>query len=198
MARRHLHEAHHPALTTAPVVYHGWIGSAPFQPVARRPAEALLDWCSALVPLATPICVASAVLGVLVPPALLLSAAVVGLVALYGAIAAHSVSVHRQEPRPKTLRLVIGFLHLAQPPMRLLGRLRTRPIAGGSDDRPARMGDRLVWVESLGRECALLGATVRPGGRATPGTWKSRSARWCGAGSAQPSSGTGPACTAVA
>jgi len=151
-----------------PVVYHGWLGSAPFQPVARRPAQALLDWSSALVPLALPGLVAFVALGLLFPPALLVAAGIVALVAVYATIAAHSVAVDRRERRPNTLRSVIGLLHVAQPFVRLLGRLGASPARSESDRRPDWTGERLVWLEGFGRGCSALGATVRPGGPFDP------------------------------
>ncbi len=146
-----------------PVVYHGWLGSAPFQPVSRRPAQALLDWAGAMVPVAVPAAVLALVLGFVFPPAFGVAAVMAGLLALYAAATGRGAGTDRHEPRPVALRALVGFLHVAQPLARLVGRLRARPVPSAPDAPPAWTGERLIWLETFERQCAILGAMVRPG-----------------------------------
>lgn len=145
-----------------PIVYHGWLGSAPFQPVSRRPTQALMDVSSSVLPLAAPVIAGGAAFGLLFPPAGFIAAAAAALVALYAVTAASIVTVDRHEPRPRTLRWLVGFLHVAQPVVRFAGRLRSEPIPR-QRDRPPLTIDRLVWLEHLTRELASRGCRVRPG-----------------------------------
>ena len=147
-----------------PVVYHGWLGSAPFQPVARRPAQTVLDWAGAVLPLVAGGAVLAAVLGLAFPGVLGLAGALAALVVLYAVAAGANVRLDRHEPRPRTVRVLVGFLHVAQPLVRLLGRARAHPVDGqAAAGRPAWTGERLVWLGRFERECAAAGCTVRPG-----------------------------------
>ena len=146
-----------------PVVYHGWLGSAPFQPVSRRPAQALLDWAAAMVPVAVPLLFLAAVLAVVVPLSLVVAAVLAALLVLYAVAAGRHASLDRNEPRPGAVRLLVGFLHVAQPLARFAGRARARPVPSPPSARPAWTGERLVWLKSFERQCADLGCSVRPG-----------------------------------
>lgn len=150
-------------LLLRPVVYHGWLGSAPFQPVDRRPAQALLDWAAASIPVGLLLMVLTAVVGIAARPALGVAAVLAGLVATYAVVAGRSTTPERHETSPRTLRVLVGFLHVAQPLARVAGRVRARPVPARASVRPAWTGERLVWLESFERQCAGLGCSVRPG-----------------------------------
>jgi hypothetical protein len=146
-----------------PVVYHGWLGSAPFQPVERRPGRALLDWASSMVPIALPILLLAAILGIRFPYSMGVAGGLAALLALYVAAAAASAVLDRHEPHPFVVRSLVGVLHLVQPLVRFVGRLTGRAVASRPRAQPAWTGERLVWLAIFERQCAGLGCSVRPG-----------------------------------
>ena len=147
-----------------PVVYHGQMGTAPFQPVVRRPGETALAWLSAYLPLLVPV----AALGLLAPlsfwwlvaPAFALAAAL-----SYGLAVAVSAAPSRSEPRPLAFRALAGLLHLAQPFARTWGRLRSPSEMPGPAIPAPWIGERRSWLDALPRELAGEGCRARPGGR---------------------------------
>src|SRR5439155_23439648 len=119
-----------------PVVYHGWMGFAPFQRVARRRSEAMRDHVAALLPLTVllllPATLAPLSLWALAAPALAL-AVVLG----YGVSIALALHLPRAERRKFALRLVVAWLHVAQPFARMFGRLRGRAPQAADEPSPA-------------------------------------------------------------
>jgi GT2 family glycosyltransferase len=150
-----------------PLVYHGTMGFAPFQTVARRRAERVLSAVSSRLPLAVPVAAVGGLaflsLWLLLAPALAL-----GAVLGYGVAVAAAVRPARNEPRPLALRLLVGALHVVQPFVRTWSRLR----GGGPDHtpepRPLWSGDRRAWLDSLQRELASHRCRVRVGGPHDP------------------------------
>jgi GT2 family glycosyltransferase len=146
-----------------PVVYHGAMGTAPFQPIVSRPAEALLARGSLLLPLALPVSLLGALaflsLWFLVAPALVLS----GVGAYAGAVAA-AARPERRETRPAIFRALVAFLHLAQPLARAWGRLSVPAHPVTSPKHSDWSGDRDSWLDSLARELATRGCRVEIGG----------------------------------
>jgi len=143
-----------------PVVYHGPAGTAPYQPVARRRAEAAAQWGGALLPLAAPAALAGALLAAWSTRWLLLSAGVLSGVAGYALLVAAGVAVPRDEPRPAALRLLVTLLHLAQPFARAWGRLTGHPLDPARAPQAQWSGDRLDWLRRLevalrSRRCAV-------------------------------------------
>jgi glycosyltransferase involved in cell wall biosynthesis len=145
-----------------PVIYHGPMGSAPFQPVVRSRADEAVGLLSPYVPLAVP----TALLGALAPlsawwltaPALALAA-----VAIFAAAVALAVRPARGEPQRLRFRLLAGFLHVAQPLARTGGRARA-PAARPAPEAPPRWtGDRQGWLFLLARELRARRCTVRAG-----------------------------------
>ena len=143
-----------------PVVYHGRTGSALFQPVVGRPAEQIVSRLGAYVPLAA----ALAVLGLLASLSLWWLAApalTIVLLMAYGATVAFAVRPDRGEPHPLRFRLFVGLLHLLQPLARAWGRLCGARADSLSEAPPHWLGDRLAWIETLGRELSDQGCTVK-------------------------------------
>ena len=145
-----------------PVIYHGPMGSAPFQPVVRSRADEAVGLLSPYVPVAVPI----ALLGALAPlsawwltaPALALAG-----VAIFAAAVALAVRPARGEPQRLRFRLLAGFLHVAQPLARTGGRARA-PAAQPAPEAPPRWtGDREGWLFLLARELRARRCTVRAG-----------------------------------
>jgi glycosyltransferase involved in cell wall biosynthesis len=151
-----------------PVVYHGYMGAAPFQPVARRRAEIANMWAAALLPLTLPVAALGLLLAFLSPWWALLSAAAALVVAAYLAAVAASIPSQRGEPKPRRLALLVGFLHLAQPFARTWGRLRGRPAEGLPFVHPAWSGDRWTWLRHLERELRTHNCSTRPGSPSAP------------------------------
>jgi glycosyltransferase involved in cell wall biosynthesis len=143
-----------------PVVHHGPVGTAPFQPILRRRSEAALCSLSAYLPLLVPL----ALLGVLAPLSawwLAAPALAVGLAASYLAAVAIAVSPAPAEPRPLALCLLVALLHLAQPLARTWGRLY-RPSAEKQDVRSSTWaGERTAWLRDVELELARRGCQVR-------------------------------------
>ncbi|OJF11351.1 glycosyltransferase [Couchioplanes caeruleus] len=143
-----------------PVVYHGYAGTAPYQPVARRRAEAAAQYGGVLLPLTLPPVVA----GLLIMPvsswALPVVATAVVAVLGYALLVATTLAVPDGEPRPVALRLLVAALHVLQPFVRLWGRLRGRPLSGPPPQGSTWSGDRLTWLRLLeddlrARRCAV-------------------------------------------
>jgi GT2 family glycosyltransferase len=152
-----------------PVVYHGYAGSAPFQPVARRRAEAANMWVGALAPFALPLAALGIVLGVLLSPWWLgVPALVVGGLAAYGASVAAATRPDRNESHPIGLRLLVGLLHVLQPFARAWGRLRGRPIHAESTVHPTWSGDRYDWLNALEVDFRARGCHVAVGSHSKP------------------------------
>jgi len=121
-----------------PLVYHGPMGFAPFQSVHARRGEHLLGTFASLLPLAVPL----ALLGAFAPLSLWwLAAPTFAVVAMagYGAAIAAAVRPALGEERPRTFRLLVAALHLAQP----IDGLRSRERRG-QDVPPGRALDHVT------------------------------------------------------
>jgi glycosyltransferase involved in cell wall biosynthesis len=146
-----------------PLVYHGPMGFAPFQTVHARRGEHALATFASLLPLALPL----ALLGALAPLSLWwLAAPVVALVAMagYGLAVAAAVEPALGEARPLTFRALVAALHLAQPIVRMWGRLRGRRAPALTPVPSVWTGDRGVWVHDLLDELSFHHCAVRPAG----------------------------------
>lgn len=144
-----------------PVVYHGLMGTAPFQAVAHRRSDAVLRWLSAMLPLAAPF----VLLGLLAPFSLLwLIAPALVTLAVLAHVLSVAVAAHprRGESHPVAFRLLVGVLHVAQPLARAWGRLLSR-----RGETPMRTwawnGERETWLAALSRELSARRCNVRPG-----------------------------------
>ena len=144
-----------------PVVYHGSMGSAPFQPVVGRRAEAAHAWVGAVLPLFVPILLLG-LLGMVSPWFFLAPALALATAVGYAGAVARSVHVPHAEPRPVAFRLLAAYLHVVQPLARTWGRLRARvPEAVANGHRFAWLGDRSAWLDGLARQLASSGGHVR-------------------------------------
>jgi glycosyltransferase involved in cell wall biosynthesis len=143
-----------------PVVYHGWMGFAPFQGVTRDRHHAVLGWLSALSPVMVPL----AALGLLAPFSLwFLAAPLIALAGLtaFGASIAAAVEPARTEPRRRRFKALVGLLHVVQPMVRTWGRLRGTPAEPLPERRRAWMGDRALWLAELKRNLGARHCRVR-------------------------------------
>jgi glycosyltransferase involved in cell wall biosynthesis len=149
-----------------PVVYHGYLGLAPYQGVVKRRSETVRDWTAALLPLAAPVAAAGIALSLLNLWWLLLTAVALGAVLGYGAGIALAAQPERSEPEPLKFSLLVAWLHVAQPFVRAWGRVRNKALEPASPGTQAWAGDRLGWLRSLERELTGRGCSVTVG-RAT-------------------------------
>jgi glycosyltransferase involved in cell wall biosynthesis len=149
-----------------PVVYHGWQGQAPFQPITKTRSSAAAVWAGSLLPLLLVPALAGIALALVSPRWLILSAAAAALIAAYGAAIAAAVQVDRSETRPTLMRLAVGVLHVMQPFARLWGRASARPLPHTESDHQWRGEDRSDWLEQLAAQLRSSGALVREGGPA--------------------------------
>jgi glycosyltransferase involved in cell wall biosynthesis len=145
------------------VVYHGHMGGAPFQPIARRRGELASMWVTALLPLAAPIALLGLVLGLLSPWWLLLPAAALAVVLGFGVAVAAAVRPDRAEPERLRMRALVGALHVAQPFVRAWGRIRGSPLERESG-HPAWSGDRWAWLQHLESDLRARRCGLRVGG----------------------------------
>jgi glycosyltransferase involved in cell wall biosynthesis len=146
-----------------PVVYHGPMGVAAFQPVMSRRSERLAGRVGPLVPLALPFVLAGSLaflsLWWLLAPALVLA-----LLFAYAVAIAHGVRPERGEPNPLALRLFVGALHVVQPIARTWGRLTGRPSPLSVRPPSAWTGDRIAWLLALVAQLRDRRCHVRTGG----------------------------------
>jgi O-antigen biosynthesis protein len=146
-----------------PVVYHGTMGTAPFQPIVRRRSEATLAWLQAHLPLALML----VVLGLLAPlSAWWIAAPAVALVFLlgYATVIAVGVRPARAEARPTGFRMLVALLHVVQPLARAIPRASRRPSADRRSPGAQWRGDRAAWLAALGQELQRGLCAVRIGG----------------------------------
>jgi glycosyltransferase involved in cell wall biosynthesis len=143
-----------------PVVYHGYLGMAPYQPVVRRRAETATVWVGALLPLSITLAVVGVLLASISPWWFLLTAAAVAVPVAYAGAIAASVRPSRHEPRPVALALLVGALHALQPFARIWGRLRGRPLPANAPVAEWS-GERVPWLHQLTRRLGAQGCSVR-------------------------------------
>jgi hypothetical protein len=146
-----------------PVVYHGYQGAAPFQPIARRRADVASMWVSALLPAMVPVALVGALLGTLASAWWFsLSALAAVAVMIYGFAIALALHADRSETRPMTLRAVVGALHVLQPLWRTYGRVRGRPHQCRQASALRQWtGDRWLWLRDLERRLHASRCSVR-------------------------------------
>jgi len=151
-----------------PLVYHGSMGTAPFQPVVAPRAEMLSATAGAHLPALAMV----ALLGVLAPLSLwwvLAPLVAVSAMLAYGLAVAAGVRPERREPHALRFRLLVGFLHVAQPLVRAWGRLTQRSSSEPEGASAEWTGDRAAWMEELRAELGRRGCRVQTG--AAHKTW---------------------------
>jgi glycosyltransferase involved in cell wall biosynthesis len=147
-----------------PVVYYGAMGSAPFQPMARRRGGGLLAWLPALLPLAAPVTVVCLVLGMVSRWFLVFPGVLAAITLAYAVTAAAAARPPRADPRPLRWKALVGFLHVAQPFVRTWGRVRAPRVAPPASSQPTWSCDRLSWMRDLERELQGRHCRTRSGG----------------------------------
>jgi O-antigen biosynthesis protein len=147
-----------------PVVYHGSVGQAAYQPVVRHTPELAHAWGTALLPLSVPLALAGLFLALLSIGWLALTTLVLLAVGGYGLSVAAAARCAPGEPHPLALRLLVGGLHVAQPLVRTWGRLRGRPARALPGLGERWTGDRVSWIRRLHRDLARRRCAVRLGG----------------------------------
>ena len=147
-----------------PLLYHGYLGSAPFQRVTRWRADIVMQMCAALLPLLAP----AAVLGLAAAPFslwfLIVPGVAIAIVGAFGAAAGAAIRPSHTEPHPRRLRCLCGVLHAVQPFVRAWGRLRAHPLPPQPNIEYEWTGDRTAWLGNLQRELGRGWRSVRPGG----------------------------------
>ena len=147
-----------------PVVYHGSLGSAPYQTVTQRRAEQFFGWYAALLPLTAPLALLGLLLALLSPAALSVTAVAVALVVAYAAVVFAAAAPPRGERQRLRWRTLISYLHVAQPFVRTWGRIRGAGLPKLPPAPPAHWtGDRLAWLMDLGRELSTRRCRVEYG-----------------------------------
>ena len=148
-----------------PVVYTGYQGMAPFQPIVSRQSEVVSAWAGALLPAAVPLAIVGLALGLVSQWWAVVPATFALLSVAYGGAIAMSARVDHREPRPSPLRAIVGVFHLIQPLARAWGRVTGHAAKGNAPaPGPAWAGDRSVWLQDLTEALDHEGCTVRPGG----------------------------------
>ncbi|MBO0687496.1 MAG: glycosyltransferase, partial [Candidatus Dormibacteraeota bacterium] len=149
-----------------PVIYYGWSGQAPYQPVIHKRWERLLAVVSVYLPVWLPLGLAAGLLAPLSTGWLAVPIATIGLLIAYATAVAIATQTGRGEPRPFLLRWLVASLHVAQPLVRTWARgLHRRDRVAAHPDLPIRWsGDRMVWVRQLHRRLAERRLQVSFGG----------------------------------
>jgi glycosyltransferase involved in cell wall biosynthesis len=144
-----------------PLLYHGYLGMAPFQRVSRWRGQAAMQFGAALMPLLVPLAILGLILAFVSTWALLIPALAVATVVSYAGLAASAIRPHHQEPHPYRLRLLAGAMHAIQPFVRAWGRITTRPLQPLQRSTHPWTGDRAMWLRDLERELARGWGAVR-------------------------------------
>jgi hypothetical protein len=144
-----------------PVVYHGFHGHAPFQPVVSHRAERALELVGAFLPLLVPAAVVAAGAALLTPLGIAALLVILAVFPTYALAVACTVHPSHDEPEPMKLRAIVGLLHAAQPLVRTWGRLRATPLAPRAPEGPVWNGERSAWLDRLdallvARRCATI------------------------------------------
>ena len=152
-----------------PVVYTGYMGMAPFQPVISRRAETVGAWVAALLPLAVPVAIVGLALALFSSMWLLVPGALAALAIAYGAAVGAAVPVDHREPHPLRLRALVGAFHVLQPLVRAWGRVTGRKANNPDVHAISWAGDRSAWLDELVAALEREGCTVKLGGPAIAG-----------------------------
>lgn len=144
-----------------PIIYHGYLGQAPYQSVTARRAEMARMWATALVPFVFAVALAGTLISPVWGGGLVLSllAALTLLAHLLGIAA--GVRPPRHERRPTLFRLAVASMHVAQPLERVVGRLRRIPPIKKTEHLLEWTGDHLQWQRNLRQVLSEKGCTVR-------------------------------------
>jgi hypothetical protein len=146
-----------------PVVYHGYLGEAPYQGIVTRRSEIAGQWALALLPLLIPVLLGGLAGSLFWTWPAILAGAALGLAVVFGAGIALAVRPTRGESNPVRLRFLVGFLHLAQPVARTWGRLRTRGSKIWEQSAPDWTGQKGHWIGGLRIELERRRCSVRLG-----------------------------------
>ncbi len=146
-----------------PIVYHGYQGTAPYQGIIYRRSEVARVWATALVPLVVPFSILGLLLMPLSPWSALLPALSALLLLGYGSSVAVGARPAKDESHPLAYRLLVAYLHIAQPLARAWGRLTGRPGHARRRQEPCWAGDRLAWLKELEKNLASRGCSVKAG-----------------------------------
>jgi GT2 family glycosyltransferase len=150
-----------------PVIYHGSVGGAPYQKIVASRTATVLGWSAAVLPLMAPVALLGILLALVSPWWLALSGAAVVFVLGYAGVIAHAARPPRTEEERWRWRLLVTYLHVAQPLVRAWGRLRgPRLLPMPPPPPPSWTGDRLAWLTVLERELSRRHCSVRFGGPA--------------------------------
>jgi glycosyltransferase involved in cell wall biosynthesis len=145
-----------------PVVYHGPMGTAPFQTELRDRATPAVMWASAMVPLLVLAALVALPVAVVLPAALAVPAAVLLLLVGYAVCVAAATRTTREGPTWR-LRALVGMLHVLQPLARTWGRLRGKPLPPRALTAQSWSGSREKWLQSLHQDLSAHWCAVRKG-----------------------------------
>lgn len=146
-----------------PTIYHGWFGSAPYQPISRSRSDVVRDWTVALMPLLVIVMLAGLAMSWLSMWWLLPSAAALLSIGCLAIFVAAGTKVPRNAMAPMKLRGLVALFHLTQPLVRTWGRLTT-PAPKVGPPALTWIGNRAEWLHDLERHLADCGNQVRFGG----------------------------------
>jgi hypothetical protein len=116
-------------------------------------------WTTALVAPVALTALVAALLGLLFPAALAVAVGALVLLAGFAGAIAVAAPIDRHEASPLRLRVLVGFLHLAQPIARTWGQLTAR-VERVERSAEAWTGNRQHWVAALHRELTRRGCAV--------------------------------------
>ncbi len=145
-----------------PLIYHGYSGTAAYQPISWRRSIAARDWGVALMPLFASILLLTPLLSLLSLWWLVPFAVTLATTVCFAAFVAAGVQPPPGAQQSLKLRALVSLFHLAQPLVRTWGRLTTR-VPRVPPAETSWTADRIRWLYDLERHLAEGGDRVRFG-----------------------------------
>jgi glycosyltransferase involved in cell wall biosynthesis len=145
-----------------PVVYHGSMGTAPYQSELRDRTATAVMWATAMVPLVVFVGIVALPLALVTPTFLAVPAGALLLLVGFAACVAASTRPAPGEAYWR-IRMLVGVLHVIQPIARTWGRLRGKPLPPRERMQQRWTGSREDWLLALQLDLSSRWCAVRQG-----------------------------------
>jgi glycosyltransferase involved in cell wall biosynthesis len=150
-----------------PLIYHGYQGSAPYQSVVHRRAEAARNLATAFLPLFALFAICGALAAPFTSVGRWIGVTSLMLTLAYWVSVTVAAHPARTEPHPLRYRALVGILYLTQPIVRAWGRVFYRESFQTPPQPLATApwtGERIHWLRRLENGLRERGLSVRIGG----------------------------------
>jgi hypothetical protein len=145
-----------------PVVYHGPMGTAPFQSEQRDRTALAVMWATAMVPLVVFVAIVTLPLALVTRMFLAVPAGALLLLVGFAVCVAASTTPAPGEAFWR-IRMLVGVLHVLQPIARMWGRLRGKPLPPRERTEQCWTGSREDWLLALQHDLSSRWCAVRQG-----------------------------------